>query len=275
MKRILSPYQKIENSIMREFRRELWVPFIDSLKSYRLISPEDRIAVCISGGKDSMLLAVMMRMLSRISDYPFSLEYLVMDPGYTKETMSVIERNLELLNIEATIFKTDIFQIADSALDYPCYLCARMRRGWLYKEAERKKANKIALGHHLNDVIETVLMGMFYSSEIKTMPPKLKSLNYKNMELIRPLYRVKEEAIRSWCEYNGLNFIQCACSVTKKNSEDGKGSKREEIKNLISTLKKDNPHIEDSLFNSFHNVFVSTFPQYRIGEDIITFLEDY
>lgn len=275
MKRVLSPYQRIENSILKEFRKDIWVPFIDSLKSYELLKEGDKIAVCISGGKDSMLLALLLRMLSRVSDFPYSLEYIVMDPGYSQENMDQIKKNLSLLNIQADIFKTEIFSIASKEEKYPCYLCAKMRRGYLYKEAERKGCNKIALGHHLNDVIETVLMGMFYSSEIKTMPPKLKSQNYENMELIRPLYRVKESAILSWCEYNELSFIQCACSVTKKNKEDGSGSKREEVKRFISGLKYSNPYIEDSLLNSVHNVFVSTFPGYRNDEEKISFLSDY
>ena len=275
MKRELEEYQKIENSIMREYRSRLWAPFIDSLKTYSLLSPGDRVAVCISGGKDSMLLAVLMRMLQRISDFPFELEYIVMDPGYSEDTLSSVRDNLRRLNITADIFRTDIFSVADRAEKYPCYLCARMRRGWLYRLAGEKGCNKIALGHHKDDVIETVLMGMFYSSQLQNMPPKLRSRNYEGMELIRPMYRINEEDIISWCETNDLHFIRCACSVTKKNEENGKGSKREEVKRLVKRLKEDNPHVADSVFNSIHNVFISTFPEYREGEEKISFLKRY
>ncbi len=275
MKRELEEYQKIENSIMREYRSRLWAPFIDALKTYSLLSPGDRVAVCISGGKDSMLLAVLMRMLKRISDFPFGLEYIVMDPGYSVETLSQIRRNLALLGIDAEIFHTDIFEAVGKAEKYPCYLCARMRRGWLYKKAGEKGCNKIALGHHMDDVIETVLMGMFYSSQLQNMPPKLRSLNYKGMELIRPLYRISEDDILSWCSTNNLHFIRCACSVTEKNEEDGKGSKREEVKILIKNMKKDNPHVAASIFNSIHNVYISTFPGYREGGEKVSFLREY
>ena len=275
MKRELEEYQKIENSIMREYRSRLWAPFIDSLKTYSLLSPGDRVAVCISGGKDSMLLAVLMRMLQRISDFPFELEYIVMDPGYSEDTLSSVRDNLRRLNITADIFRTDIFSVADRAEKYPCYLCARMRRGWLYRLAGEKGCNKIALGHHKDDVIETVLMGMFYSSQLQNMPPKLRSRNYEGMELIRPMYRINEEDIISWCETNDLHFIRCACSVTKKNEENGKGSKREEVKRLVKRLKEDNPHVADSVFNSIHNVFISTFPEYREGGEKVSFLRKY
>lgn len=260
---------------MREYRSRLWAPFIDSLKTYSLLSPEDRVCVCISGGKDSMLMAVLMRMLCRNSDFPFSLDYVVMDPGYRDDTLLSIKENLERLNIEAAIVKTDIFSAAESASKYPCYLCARMRRGWLYKIARDRGCNKIALGHHRDDVIETVLMGMFYSSELQTMPPKLKSQNYEGMELIRPLYRIKEDDIKAWCASNDLSFIQCACSVTERNSVDGKGSKREEVKRLIKTLDDENNGISSSIFNSIHNVFLSTFPAYRKDGEVISFLDEY
>lgn len=275
VKRELEEYRKIENSIMRDYRPWLWAPFIDALKTYSLLSPGDRVAVCISGGKDSMLLAVLMRMLQRISDFPFELEYIVMDPGYSEETLDSVERNLDILGINAEIFSSDIFSTLDSAEKYPCYLCARMRRGWLYKKAQEKGCNKIALGHHMDDVIETVLMGMFYSSQLQNMPPKLRSRNYEGMELIRPLYRISEDDIIAWCSFNNLSFIRCACSVTKRNEEDGKGSKREEVKNLIKSMKKDNPYVAQSIFNSIHNVYISTFPGYRDGEEKVSFLQDY
>ncbi len=275
MKRELEEYRRIENSIMREYRCRLWAPFIDALKTYSLLSPGDRVAVCISGGKDSMLLAVLMRMLKRISDFPFELEYIVMDPGYSGETLASVKSNLALLAIDADIFSSPIFSAIENAEKYPCYLCARMRRGWLYKKAQEMGCNKIALGHHRDDVIETVLMGMFYSSQLQNMPPKLRSRNYSGMELIRPLYRISEQDIISWCSSNNLSFIRCACSVTKKNEEDGKGSKREEVKNLIMSMKKENPHVDSSIFNSIHNVYLSTFPAYREDGEKVSFLRDY
>lgn len=222
-----------------------------------------------------MLLALLMRMLCRNSDFPFSLDYIVMDPGYREDTLFSIHKNLKRLNIDAEIIKTDIFSVVDKADKYPCYLCARMRRGWLYKIAKERGCNKIALGHHRDDVIETLLMGMFYSSELQTMPPKLRSQNYEGMELIRPLYRVREDDIKAWCASNGLEFIQCACSVTERNSLDGKGSKREEVKRLIKRLDEENRGISSSIFNSIHNVSLSTFPAYRKDGEKVSFLDEY
>lgn len=276
-KRVLEPYQLVERSISSTYRSRLWSPFINACKTYRLIEPNDKIAVCISGGKDSMLLAKLMQMLQRITDYPFDLVYLVMDPGYNSANRKRIEDNATLLHIPVTIFETDIFSVANKQEKYPCYLCAKMRRGHLYKKAKELGCNKIALGHHLNDVIETVLMGMSYSSQIQTMPPKLHSKNYEGMELIRPLYCIKEDDIINWKNYNHLDFLQCACAFTARtaNDEGSHTSKRQETKLLIKSLKKINPHIEDSLFNSVHNVSITTFPGYRIGEEKHSFLEHY
>lgn len=277
-KRTLEPWQKAERSIFSTYRSRLWTPFINAIKQYELISPGDKIAVCISGGKDSMLMAKLMQMLSRISDFPFELVYLVMDPGYNEINRAKIESNAALLNIPITIFETNVFEVANSADRYPCYLCARMRRGHLYKKAQNLGCNKIALGHHLNDVIETVVMGMFYSSQIQTMPPKLHSQNFSGMELIRPMYCIKEADIIAWKNYNDLEFIQCACRFTENCTmcdNGGGGSKRQEIKTLIKRLKKDNPLIEESLFNSVHNVTLNTFPGYKIGKEKHSFLEDY
>ncbi|MBQ0071689.1 MAG: hypothetical protein KBS81_07530 [Spirochaetales bacterium] len=276
-KRVLTPNQMVERSISSKYRPKLWSPFINACKTYELIAPGDKIAVCISGGKDSMLLGKLMQMLQRISDYPFDLVYLVMDPGYSPENRRRIEEDAALLEIPVTFFETDIFSVANKAEKYPCYLCARMRRGHLYKKAKELGCNKIALGHHLNDVIETVLMGMFYSSQIQTMPPKLHSRNYEGMELIRPLYCIKEEDILAWKRYNNLQFLQCACRFTEKNAEDGGvgDSKRQETKELIKALKKVNPHVEDSLFNSVHNVSINTFAGYRIHDEKHSFLEHY
>lgn len=277
-KRVLTPAQMVERSIFGPYRSRLWTPFINAIKSYELIKEGDHIAVCISGGKDSMLLAKLMQMLHRISDFPFEVSYIVMDPGYNPENRAMIEHNLALMGIEATIFETDIFEITSSVEKYPCYLCARMRRGHLYKKAQDLGCNKIALGHHMNDVIETVLMGMFYSSQIQTMPPKLHSQNFEGMELIRPLYCTREDDIIAWKNYNNLQFLQCACRFTEKSelSSDGIGeSKRKEVKMLIKQLKKDNPLLEESLFNSVHNVSIQTFPGYRVDKTKHSFLENY
>ncbi|MCI6673824.1 MAG: hypothetical protein MR519_05670 [Spirochaetaceae bacterium] len=272
--RNLEPYQKIENSILGTYRSRLWGPFIHSVKEYQLIQPGDRIAVCISGGKDSMLMAKLMQLLQRYSLFPFEVVFLVMDPGYNETNRRKIEANAKLLHIPITIFETNIFNLADMAEKYPCYHCARMRRGHLYKKARELGCNKIALGHHLNDVIETVVMGMCYSAEIQCMPPKLHSKNYPGMELIRPLYAVYEHDIVAWARYNGLQFIQCACRVTD-GREGETGSKRKETKLLIQQLKKDNPTIEQSLFGAVHNVVVNTFPAYKDRSGRHSFLEKY
>ncbi len=273
--RVLEPVKKIENSILKSYRSRLWAPFINAIKQYELIQEGDRIAVCISGGKDSMLLAKLMQMLCRYSDFPFEVKYLVMDPGYNKENRRKIEENASLLDIPITIFETDIFEVANMQVKYPCYLCAKMRRGYLYKNARDLGCNKIALGHHMNDVIETVLMGMFYSSQIQTMPPKLHSKNFEGMELIRPLYCIREDDIINWKNYNGLDFLQCACRFTEKSATGEMDSKRKEVKELIKTLRKGNPDLEESLFNSVHNVSITTFPGYRLPDGKHSFLEKY
>ncbi len=276
--RELSTAQRVERSITKTYRNTIWNPFIRAVKQYELLQPNDRVAVCISGGKDSMLLAKLMQMLRRYSDFPFELEYIVMDPGYDAVNRSKIEENARLLEIPVTIFETDIFDIADRAEKYPCYLCARMRRGHLYKKAQELGCNKIALGHHLSDVIETTVLSLFYGSQLQGMMPKLHSKNYVGMELIRPLYCVREEDILKWRSYNNLEFIACACKVTRKiaHSEDGMGdSKRQEVKLLLKELKKTNPNIENSIFNAIHNVHIDTFPGYKTKGDNHSFLEGY
>ena len=252
----------VERSIQKKYHRQLWTPFIRAVKRYALIREGDRIAVCISGGKDSMLMAKLMQMLNRHSDFPFEVVYLVMDPGYNRLNRQKTESNAKLLQIPVTIFETNIFDVANSSDKSPCYLCARMRRGSLYAKAKELGCNKIALGHHMNDVIETTLMAMFYSSQLQGMLPKLNSTNFEGMELIRPLYCIREEDILAWCTYNGLEFIRCACRFTEKASSDDReeGSKRQEIKALIKRLKTDNPEIEDSIFNSLHAVCIETVP---------------
>lgn len=278
MKRELTRCQLIERSINKKYRKDIWNPFIEAVKKYELISPDDRIAVCISGGKDSMLLAKLMQQLQKHSEFPFELKFLVMDPGYNPENRKKIEDNARLLEIPITVFETDIFTVADKTKDNPCYLCARMRRGHLYNKAKELGCNKIALGHHFSDVIETTLIGMFYGSQLQGMLPKLHSRNFEGMELIRPLYCVHEDAIISWKNYNNLEFLQCACKMTERiyGSSDGIGeSKRQEIKMLIKELKKTNPNIENSIFNSIHAVCLDTMVGYKSDGVEHSFLEKH
>ena len=274
-KRELTACQKAERSIQKTYRDRLWTPFIHALKTYDLLHEGDKVAVCISGGKDSMLLAKLMQMLQRISDFPFELVYLVMDPGYALENRKKIEDNAKLLEIPITIFESNIFNVANSTDHSPCYLCARMRRGNLYAEAKKLGCNKIALGHHMDDVIETTLIGMFYSSQMSAMMPKLRSKNFEGMELIRPLYCVREENIIKWAKYNDLSFLQCACRFTENTASGESESKRKEIKELIKKLKKDNPDIDISIFNSLHAVETDTFPGVKKYGEVHSFLEDY
>lgn len=274
-KRVLTPCQTAERSIQKKYRDRLWTPFIHALKTYDLLQEGDKVAVCISGGKDSMLLAKLMQMLQRLSDFPFDLVYLVMDPGYTPENRQKIEDNAKLLEIPITVFESNIFDVANNTDRSPCYLCARMRRGNLYAEAKKLGCNKIALGHHMDDVIETTLIGMFYSSQMSGMMPKLRSTNFEGMELIRPLYCVREEDIIKWARYNSLSFLRCACRFTEEQEDGEREGKRKEIKELIRKLKKDNPDIDISIFNSLHAVETETFPGHRIDGEIRSFLEWY
>ena len=278
MSRILTPAQLIERSIQKKYRKELWMPFILAVKRYELIKAGDRIAVCISGGKDSMLLAKLVQLLGRHSDVPFEARYLVMDPGYSPVNRRKIEENAALLEIPVEIFETDIFGVANSVEKNPCYLCARMRRGHLYSRARELGCNKIALGHHFNDVIETTVMAMFYGAQLQGMMPKLHSTNFEGMELIRPLYCVHEEDIIAWKRYNDLEFLQCACRFTESSALSGDGvgeSKRQEIKQLLKTLRRDNPDIEKSVFNAIHAVSLDTFPGWKSKGEEHSFLEWY
>lgn len=278
MSRVLSSCQQIERSITKTYRSRLWTPFLTAVNRYQLIEEGDRIAVCISGGKDSMLMAKMMQMLQRYSKFPFECVYLVMDPGYRAEVRRQIEENAALLEIPVQIFETTIFDVTEKLDENPCYLCARMRRGALYHEAREAGCRKIALGHHFSDVIETTLLGMFYGSQLQGMMPKLHSQHFEGMELIRPLYCVHEEDILSWRDYNHLTFIQCACHFTEtytKAGDPGKISKRQEVKALLKELKKTNPGIEESIFNSLHDVCVETFPGYKKDGVRHSFLETY
>lgn len=278
MARELEPHQLIERSIVKRFRKDIWNPFISAVKRYELIQENDKIAVCISGGKDSMLLAKLMQHLKKYSEVKFDLVYLVMDPGYNAENRKKIEDNARLLNIPIQVFESDIFAVANSTEKSPCYLCARMRRGFLYAKAQELGCNKIALGHHFSDVIETTLIGMFYGSQIQGMMPKLHSTNFEGMELIRPMYCVHEDSIKAWCRYNNLEFIQCACrfteEYTKTDNENGL-SKRQEVKELLRELRKTSPDIEKSIFNSIHAVCLDTMPGYKSKGVEHTFLEEY
>ena len=277
MPRELSRSALIERSIIKTYHKQLWTPFINALKQYELISPGDRIAVCISGGKDSMLLAKLMQQLHRHSDVPFELEYLVMDPGYAPANRTKIEENAEILGVPVTIFESDIFAVANGAEKNPCYLCARMRRGALYAKAQELGCNKIALGHHRDDVIETTVMAMFYGAQLQGMMPKLHSTNFPGMELIRPLYCVREEDIIAWARHNELEFLQCACRFTERTATAGheSESKRKEVKNLIRTLRETNPDLESNLFHAIHAVNLDMFPGYKTKGEKHSFLETY
>lgn len=276
-KRELKKHEEVQRSIIKRYRKNIWKNFVAAIKEYELIKENDKIAVCISGGKDSVLMACCLRQLQLHSEVPFELVYLVMDPGYNAENRKLIEYNTELLNLPVTIFESDIFEVTDRVGGSPCYLCARMRRGCLYSKAREFGCNKIALGHHFNDVIETVLMSMMYSSEIKTMLPKLHSTNFEGMELIRPLYKVKEKDIINWAESNGLKFLQCACKMTEKNADVELMSKRKEIKQLIADIKLQNPEADDNIFRSIHNVNMATIPGFRDCDsgELHSFLEKY
>jgi tRNA(Ile)-lysidine synthase TilS/MesJ len=275
--RILEKSVEIERSIIKRYRKSIWNPFVGAVKEYGLINAGDKIAVCISGGKDSMLLAKCMQQLCRHSEVPFTLEFITMDPGYKPENRQKIENNAKILNIPLKIYDSDIFAVANSAGGSPCYLCARMRRGWLYNKARELGCNKIALGHHFDDAIETLLLSMLWSGETKTMLPKLKSDNFEDMELIRPLYKVKEADIIKWSVANELSFLNCACRFTEESEEFENLSKRREIKNLIKELKLKNPRVDDNLFMSMHNVNLGAIVGWRNrdGEELHSFYEKY
>ena len=276
MSRELTRCQMIERSIQKRFRKELWTPFVLAVKRYALIRPGDRIAVCISGGKDSMLLAKLMQQLQRVSDFPFDLRFLVMDPGYNPQNRRQIEENAALLEIPAHIFETDIFDVANSTERNPCYLCARMRRGHLYKQAQALGCNKIALGHHFDDVIETTVLSMLYGAQLQGMMPKLHATNFPGMELIRPLYCVRERDIIAWKRYNGLEFLQCACRFTENTADQERtDSKRLAVKRLLQELSREDPDIGQRVFASIHAVNIDTFPGWKSKGEEHSFLEAY
>ncbi len=261
-----------EESICREFGKKIWTKFRRGVRDYRLISEGDKIAVCISGGKDSILMALCIRRLQRNGEIPFEAEYIAMDPGYSNENAEKIKENCKLLDLPVSFYKTNIFNSAERSPKNPCFLCSRLRRGWLYKKAQELGCNKIALGHHFDDVIETILMGMLYGSQMQTMMPKLHSENYGGMELIRPLYLVREADIIDWTEQNALSFIRCACSMSEKSEQ---GSKRAEVKALIAQLRQTNPAVDMNIFRSAENVNLQTLISYHIGENRHHFLDDY
>ena len=268
----------VEQSIRKKFRKKIWRMFAKAINTYDLVKEGDKIAVCISGGKDSMLMAKLFQELKLHNKFEFEVKFLVMDPGYSPENRKVIEENARKLNIPITIYESDIFESVYNVEKSPCYLCARMRRGYLYKFAKDMGCNKIALGHHYDDVIETILMGMLYSGQVQTMMPKLHSTNYEGMELIRPLYLIREQDIKSWCRYNDLHFIQCACKFTDTcttcNNEENR-SKRVEIEELIKTLKQVNPYVEGNIFKSVENVSLEAIVAYKIDGVKHSFLETY
>ena len=269
--------REIERSIIKKFRRSVWRPFTKALNEYQLVQEGDKIAVCISGGKDSMLMAKLFQELKRHGKVNFEVVFLVMNPGYNEDNWNIILNNAKLLGIPLTVFESDIFDTVATIDKNPCYLCARMRRGYLYSKAKELGCNKIALGHHFDDVIETILMGMLYSAKIETMLPKLHSQNFEGMELIRPMYMIKEEGIKAWRDYNKLQFIQCACRFTENCSTCGGGrkSKRDEMKELVEQFRNISSVIDTNIFNSIHNINLNTVIGYHKDDMKYNFLDDY
>lgn len=275
MRKKLDTAGEIERSINTVFRPSVWTKFIKAVKEFKMIDAGDKIAVCISGGKDSMLLAKLMQMLQKISDVPFEIAYISMDPGYNAENRKRIEENSKLLNIPVEFFETDIFDVTANVGGNPCYLCARMRRGHLYAKAKALGCNKIALGHHKNDVIETTLMGMLFSGQIQGMLPKLKSTNFEGMELVRPLYYVHEDDIIKWRDRNNLKFIACACKLTAGLAKGDENSARMKTKEIIAELKKDIPDIEEHILKSLSNCQLDTMIEYKQNGKRHSFLENF
>lgn len=273
----LNKAKDIERSINKKFNKKIWGRFIAAVNDYELLQEGDKVAVCISGGKDSMLMAKLFQELKRHNKYPFEVVYLVMDPGYSTENREIIERNAKMLGIPVTVFETNIFESVLHIEKSPCYVCARMRRCYLYSKAKELGCNKIVLGHHFDDVVETTLMAMLYGGQIQAMPPKLHSANFEGMELIRPLYLIREKDIKHWRDYNGLHFLQCACKFTDTCSSCNPDnmSKRQETKRLIESLEKTNPRIKNYIFRSIHNVNLDTLIVYKTNGEKHTFLEKY
>lgn len=271
----MEKYQEIERSIIKKFRKDIWAKFIKALQEYELITENDNIMVCISGGKDSFLLAKLIQEVIRHGKIKFTAHYVVMDPGYNKENRHLIEENAKLLNIPIEIFESDIFDIVTNVSKSPCYLCARMRRGCLYNKAKELGCNKIALGHHFDDAIETTLLSLFYGAEIKTMMPKLHSENFAGLELIRPLYLIKEESILAWQKFNNLTFLNCACKFTEKTSTMQDESKRLVMKNLIKSLRQQNENIDYNIFKALDNINLNCVLGIKNNREYHSFLENY
>lgn len=277
MAKELSRCGEIEHTIQTTYRRKIWTPFVKAIKDFNLIKKDDKIAVCISGGKDSMLMAKLFQMFQKISNVPFEIVYLVMNPGYNDVNLNRIVENAKTLEIPITIFDTKIFDATQKMEKNPCYMCARMRRGHLYSKAKELGCNKIALGHHYTDVIETTLMSMLHGGQIQGMLPRIKSANFEGMELIRPLYYIHEEAIINWRIRNNLEFIACACRMTEKNEELGRAttSTRQQIKYLIKELKKTNEFVEDNIFMSMNNVQLDTCRGWKIKDQKFSFMDRF
>lgn len=273
----MEKYQEIERSIIKKYRKEIWSKFIKAVKDYKLIEENDRIMVCMSGGKDSFLLAKCVQEIQKHGKIHFDAKFVVMDPGYKEENLTLILENAKLLHIPIEVFKTDIFEVVNTiSSKSPCYLCARMRRGHLYNKAQELGCNKIALGHHFDDVIETTLLSMFYGAEVKTMMPKLRSDNFEGLELIRPLYLVKEQSILAWKNTNHLQFINCACRFTEKNALENDGtSKRKAMKELIQKLREEDKDIDDNLFKSMANINMHCILGYTKDGKKHSFLDEY
>lgn len=268
-------YKDIERSIIKKFRKDIWCKFTKAVRDYELIQENDNIMVCISGGKDSFLLAKCIQELQRHSKIKFDAHYVVMNPGYTDTNKDMIIKNAEILNIKVEMFESNIFDVVASVDRSPCYLCAKMRRGYLYDKAKSIGCNKIALGHHFDDVIETILLSMLYGSEVRTMMPKLKSTNFEGLELIRPLYLVKEESIKSFRDYNNLTFLNCACKFTEHCSTKEEDSKRLEMKKLIKELKKTNNNVDHNIFKALDNVNLNCVLGTKVNGEYKSFLSDY
>ena len=275
MAREWTEIEQMERGLLTQFRETLWQPFCRAVKRYQLIQAGDKIAVCVSGGKDSMLLAKLTQLLQRHSEAPFEAVYLIMDPGYNAENRRRVEENAQRLGIPYTLFESDIFQAVSGQEKNPCFLCARMRRGCLYGKAQALGCNKNALRHHFDDVIETVLLSMFYGGQLQGMPPKLRAKNFPGMELIRPLYKVREEDILALRDFNGLSFIQCACRFTENAARHPGGSKRQEVKQLLRALRENNPVVEQNVFGSVHNVQLDTLVGWKFKGREHDFLEFY
>ena len=272
----MEKYQEIERSIIKKYRKDIWTKVIKAIKDYELIKDNDHIMACISGGKDSFLMAKCLQELKKHGKINFEVSFVVMNPGYNEENLELIKANAKTLNVPIEIFNTDIFDVAYNVPSKsPCYLCARMRRGHLYNKAQELGCNKIALGHHFDDVIETTLLSMFYGSEVKTMMPKLHSDNFKGLELIRPLYLVKEASIISWANYNDLKFLNCACRFTEKSAIDESNSKRLEMKILINNLRKMNPDIDYNIFKALDNINLNCILGYKKDGNYTSFLDNY